>query len=186
MIQEWTANAGKQVVPPTAAIIKAYEDISGYNPGDPSSDHGAVEIDVLNHWRRTGIAAHRVAAYVKLTPGDHEHVKAAVNLFGGCYIGVLLPKTAQTQEMWDVPPRGPAGDGAPGSWGGHAVPVVGYDEAGLTVVTWGALKAMTWNFWAAYCDEAYAVLSTDFLDNGKTPQGFDIATLRTDLQQLAG
>jgi hypothetical protein len=186
MIEEWTANAGNQVIPSDVAIVKAYESITGYNPNDPSTDHGAVEIDVLNYWRRTGIAGHKVAAYVKLTPGNLDHIKAAANLFGGCYIGLALPKTAQTQDVWDVPPGGPHGDGAPGGWGGHAVPVVGYDGTGPTVVTWGALKTMTWNFWTAYCDEAYAILSLDFFNNGKDPQGFDMTTLSADLQQVIG
>ena len=40
-----------------------------------------------------------------------------------------------------------SGDDAPGSWGGHAVDVVGYDDAGLTVVSWGALLRASWDFW---------------------------------------
>ena len=32
--------------------------------------------------------------------------------------------------------------GQPGSWGGHAVPVVAYDVRGITWVTWGALQPM--------------------------------------------
>ena len=69
----------------------------------------------------------------------------------------------------------------PGSWGGHAVDVVGYDEAGLTVVTWGALKRMTWAFWGRYGDEAWCVLSPDFLADGRSPQGFDLEALQRDL-----
>jgi hypothetical protein len=66
--------------------------------------------------------------------------------------------------MWSVPPSGTGGDGAPGSWGGHAAP------RSLTVVTWGALQTMTWGFWAPDRDEAYAILSPDYLKQkgGKT------------------
>jgi hypothetical protein len=47
-------------------------------------------------------------------------------------------------------------------------------------VTWGALQQMTWLFWEAYCKEAYAVVSADYLTTKKTtPQGFN-------LEQFAG
>jgi hypothetical protein len=66
------------------------------------------------------------------------------------------------------------------------VPVVAYDAHGLTVVTWGALKRMTWGFWQAYCDEAYALLSPDFLNaSGVAASGFDLAQLNADLKTVA-
>jgi hypothetical protein len=113
----------------------------------------------------------------------------SVYMFEGCYIGVQLPKSAQAQtqnqQPWSVPPGGPKGDGAPGSWGGHAIPVVAYDSRGVTVVTWGALQIMTWSFWETYCDEAYAILSTDYIDGKKkAPQGFSLQQLQADLADL--
>ena len=70
--------------------------------------------------------------------------------------------------------RPDTGPGAPGSWGGHAVNVVAYDTQGLTVITWGAPLRMTWTFWNTYCDEAYALLSKDFVSKAtkKAPVGF--------------
>jgi hypothetical protein len=66
--------------------------------------------------------------------------------------------------------------------------VVAYDSRSLTVVTWGALQTMTWGFWAAYCDEAYAILSPDYLKQkgGQTvaPSGFNLAQLQEDLADL--
>lgn len=187
LIEEWTSNATREVVPPDSAIIAAYSAVSGYDPQTGNNDNGAVELDVLNYWRHTGIANHNIDAYVALEPGNHDHVRAAVYIFGGCYIGVQLPLTAQGQRVWSVPPGGTQGNGAPGSWGGHAVPVVAYDSLGLTVVTWGQLKRMTWGFWAAYCDEAYAVLSEDFVNANKVAaNGIDLTALRADLQQVTG
>jgi hypothetical protein len=53
------------------------------------------------------------------------------------------------------------------------------------VVTWGALKSMSWQFYDAYADEAYAVLSEDFLGaSGGTVAGFDLAQLKADLASL--
>ena len=190
LIMEWTANAGKQTVTPTdQQIIAAYSAITGYSPVTGANDNGANEVDVLNYWRQTGIAGDQIGGYVALEPANHTHVMDSVYMFEGCYIGLQLPKTAQAQtqnnQPWSVPPSGTGGDGAPGSWGGHAVPVVAYDTRGVTVVTWGALQIMTWSFWATYCDEAYAILSTDYINGNKqAPQGFSLQQLQADLTDL--
>jgi hypothetical protein len=190
LIMEWTANAkGKMVTPTDKQIVTAYSAITGYNSTTGANDNGANEVDVLNYWRQTGIASHKIGAYMALEPSNHTHIMDSVYIFGGCYIGVQLPTSAQAQtqnhQPWSVPPGGPTGDGKPGSWGGHAIPVMAYDARGVTVVTWGALQVMTWSFWAAYCDEAYAILSTDYLSGKKTtPQGFNLAQLQADLADL--
>ncbi len=143
-IEEWTTDAGSPVIVPDPEIIAAYSAVSGYDPATGRPDGGANELDALNYWRQTGIGGHQIRAYVALEPGNHEHVRDAVAIFGNCYIGLAMPVTAQTQRVWSVPPNGAVGPGAPGSWGGHAVPVVAYNARELTVVTWGALKRMTW------------------------------------------
>jgi len=190
LLMEWTANAGKKMVTPTdKQIIAAYSAITGYNPTTGANDNGANEVDVLNYWRQTGIAGHKIAAYMSLEPSNRTHIMDSVYLFEGCYIGVALPISAQAQtqnhQPWSVPPGGTTGDGKPGSWGGHAVPVVAYDSRGVTVVTWGALQQMTWSFWDAYCDEAYAILSNDMFNGKKaTPAGFSLQQLQADLADL--
>ncbi|MHB2025390.1 MAG: hypothetical protein ACYCPQ_01935 [Elusimicrobiota bacterium] len=186
-IQQWTANAGKEQTPSNQAILSAYEAVSGYNPNDPNSDVGAVVLDVLNYWRKIGVAGHKIGAFVSVEVANPDHIRQAVWIFGGAYLGLQMPISAQKQNVWAVPPDGPAGDGTPGSWGGHAVEIAGYGPKGVLVVTWGALKWMTWGFFQAYCDEAYAILSNDFLKNGKTPNnGLDIAALKADLLAVTG
>jgi len=190
LLMEWTANAGKKMFTPTdKQVVAAYSAITGYNPTTGANDNGAVEIDVLNYWRQTGIAGHKIGAYVALEPSNHNHIMDSVFIFEGCYIGLQLPISAQAQtqnhHVWSVPPGGPTGDGKPGSWGGHAVPVVAYDSRGVTVVTWGDLQRMTWSFWETYCEEAYAILSSDYLTKKKTsPQGFKLEQLQADLHDL--
>ncbi len=185
-IEEWTTDVGDPVIVPDATIVAVYSVVSGYDPKTGQHDVGANELKVLNYWRQQGIGGHTIRAYAALEPGNLDHVRDAVFLFGNCYIGLAMPLSAQTQAIWSVPPGGPACQGAPGSWGGHAVPVVAYDPQGLTVVTWGALKRMTWGFWSAYCDEAYALLSDDFLTSDKTPAGIDLASLEQDLAEVTG
>jgi len=187
MIQEWTAYTEKLFTPATEEIVRAYSAVSGYDPETGRKDRGAAALDVLNHWRQIGIAGHKIEAYVGLEPKNHMHIQDSVYLFGNVYLGLALPKSAKNQTAWSVPPYGPVGDGAPGSWDGHMVPVVGYDARGLTVVTWGELLRMSWSFLDTYSDEAYAVLSEDWITKTKrvTVKNFHMATLRRDLEEVA-
>jgi len=184
LIMEWTVDNNNLYTPPSADIISAYSQITGYDPQTGANDNGAAETDVLNFWRTTGISGRQIYAYAALEPGNHFNIQQAVYMFGGCYIGLALPQSAQTQTVWSVPPGGAIGSGAPGSWGGHAVPIIGYDQNSLTVVTWGDTKQMTWEFLDAYCDESYAIISLDFISNNQSPNGFDLATLQADLQDV--
>ena len=195
MIECWTANLGDAFTPTSAQVIAAYSAVSGYIVGNPATDNGAAELDVLNYWRQKGIAGHKIDAYAALDlhpsrgnePRGQECVKQAISLFGGAYIGLALPLSAQQQTVWDVPSLWSRlrNQDAPGSWGGHAVPVLAYDAEGLTCITWGAKKRMTWQFFAQYCDEAYAPLSRDWLNaQGTDPAGFDLAQLTADLATI--
>jgi hypothetical protein len=181
LIEGWSANASTELVPTDSAIITAYSAVSGYDPATGANDNGAYELDVLNYWRKQGIAGDRIYAYVSCEPRNHAHVKAGVYLFGGVYIGLALPLSAQNQAIWSVV-GGP--NSRAGSWGGHAVPVVSYDAHFLTVVTWGQLLKMTWGFWDKYCDESYAILSQDFINGGKAPNAIDWASLQKDLSSI--
>ena len=179
MIEAWTAAAtGTPVVVSERDVLVAFDHVKQVDPF--TGEEGAIELDVLRYWRKTGIGEHRVGAFARVSTADRELVRIAAYLFGGLYIGLALPLTAQRQDAWDWTGSltGPA---TPGSWGGHAVDVVAYDDTGLTIVTWGALKRMTWAFWDRYCDEAYCLISDDFLRNGRAPNGFDAAALRADL-----
>ena len=185
MIQAWTADVTKTpCVISDADVLALYEGACGYNPANPATDQGGFEPDVLNYWRANGVAGHKILAYADADPQNLTEVQQAAWLFGGLYLGIALPISAQSQVggIWDVV-AGP--NAAPGSWGGHAVPVVAYDQDGPTIVTWGALQKMTWAFFKAYCDEAHAVLSPDWIEaSGSDPTGFDLATLQKDLAEV--
>ena len=178
LIQAWTAAAGALVTPEDALIEEAYI------PGTGTEDTGRVELDVLNYWRSSGIAGDKIAAYVAVDPTNHDHLRAALYLFGGLYTGLGLPISAQKQAEWNLVGDGKTGDSAFGSWGGHAVPLVPFwDGEKLKIVTWGAIIEATLAFTDAYMDEVYAIISPDFLGaEGKTPQGFDLAALQADLE----
>ncbi len=189
LLMLWGAANKAPFVPSDDAILAAYSAITGYKPDDETTDHGAVELDVLNFWRQTGIAGHKIAAYAALTPVNTDEIKWAVQLFGGCYTGFALPLAAQGKDFWDCELPLPTGalnwQWAPGSWGGHAVPIVAYDDAGVTVITWGQRLKACWDFVEAYCEEAYAIIAPDW-DPAATiaPNGLDLQTLQNDLQKI--
>lgn len=173
------------LVIPDSDIVKAYSDVTGYNPSTGANDTGAAALDVLNYWRKNGVSGHTIFAYAKINVLNIPHVKYAIYMFGGAYLGLELPISAQTQDIWDVPPTGTAsGSGLAGSWGGHAVCAIGYDANYIYLISWGQIKKATWAFFTAYCDEAYVIISSDFAKSGKLPNGFDFTTLQADLAAL--
>jgi len=100
LIMEWTANAQAKIFTPSdQQIVDAYSAITGYNPVTGANDNGAVELDVLNYWRQNGIAGHKIQAFVALEASNHTHIMDGLWIFGGCYIGLSLPKTAQAQTQ---------------------------------------------------------------------------------------
>jgi hypothetical protein len=182
-IQVFTANTGSTITPPDATIENYYEQWDGYVAGNPSTDNGGVELDVLNDWQKQGFAGHALTAFADPRPANLDEVRQSIALFGGVYIGLNLPLTAQTQDVWDVVKHGGA-NAVPGSWGGHCVFVPKYDEKSFTCITWGELKTMTLAFWNKYCDEAHTLLAPDWLTAKGSPSGFDQAQLQSDLQAI--
>jgi hypothetical protein len=179
-VQVWSAGASAEVTLPDTQVLSYYEKWDGYNPKDPSTDQGGIELDVLNDWKKNGFDKHKLVAFADPAVASLEEIRQAIAIFGGVYIGLSLPITAQTQTVWDVVPGGGA-NAKPGSWGGHAVFVPAYDQNGFTCITWGQLKTMTVAFWKEYVDEAHALLSADWLAAKGSPSGFNLAELQSDL-----
>jgi len=196
MLNKFGQQLGEYTLP-DAAILQKYEQWCGYNPTDPSTDQGGIEIDVLNHWRNSTFWGHPLTIYADPNPNNLDHICQAINLFGGVYIGIALPVTAQSQTIWDVVPDAATNSNAiPGSWGGHAVYVPKYETDAngkkiFTIITWGMLLQVTEAFWlyndptnGPYIDEVHALIAPEFmsLKTGKSPEGFDLATLEADLK----
>ncbi|MGA2890321.1 MAG: hypothetical protein ABSE51_19935 [Terracidiphilus sp.] len=186
-IQVWSANAGSETTVTDSDIETAYEQWDGYDPSDPSTDQGGVELDVLNDWRKSGLAGHKLLAFAAANQANLDEIRQAIALFGGVYIGVSLPLTAQGQAEWIIAPDNGSGNAAAGSWGGHCVFVVGYDETTFTCISWGQLIKITLPFWQAYCDEAYALIGADWINTGgQAPSGLDASQLLGDLAIVTG
>jgi len=150
------------------------------------ADNGLVLLNSLNFWRRGWIAGgknYNIFAYAAIDTLDQEEIKASIYLLRGIYTGILLPNSAKNQQVWDVD-NGP--QGTPGSWGGHCVYIFSYDEEGLTCMTWGEQKKMTWGFFQKYCDEAFGIVDDrdSWVDPATNP--IDIAKLQQILSDITG
>lgn len=184
MIQNWTANAGKEVTPADSSVLRLYKH---FVRTPPPPDEGCNMLDVLEYWRKSGLRGkHKITAFAALEPRNHTQLRDAVYMFGSAYIGVALPDFAVGPDMlavpWQVPAKGPVGDAAPDPNNGHCIPAVAYDARNIYTVTWGELKPMSWGFYDAYADEAFAVLSPDWKTASGTPvDGFSFDTLERDL-----
>ena len=182
-VQVWTANVGEIVTLPDDTVQSYYQQWDGYVPGETNTDNGGVELDVLNDWQKNGFAGHMLSAFADPKAANLDEIRQSILLFGGVYIGLALPLTAQTQDVWDVVRLGGA-KAKPGSWGGHCVFVPKYDEKTFTCITWGELKTMTVAFWNKYCDEAHTLFGLNWMTDKGSPGGFDQAQLQTDLKSI--
>lgn len=181
----WTSNGQFRRLLTTEEVISFYSLVAGYSPDDTETDRGANMMDVLRSLRSVGIGAdkRRIEAYVKIDHRDVDHVKSAINLFGGVYVGADLPVSAETalekRQEWSIT------DDAAGAWGGHCMSASRYDRRGVTFRTWGKLQFADWSWWHAYVDECWAIVDQDWLrQDGLAPNGLNIGKLRTFLIAL--
>lgn len=177
--QVWTAATGAESTETDVEPLRLYEAVGGYNPNDPSTDQGAAEQDILQYWLKTGVpldgnqAPDKIAAFFEVDPRNTDDVKRVINECGVCYIGFDVPDDIDETpgSTWEY-------NADAGSQGGHAVVLVGYDADTVTLISWGALYKMTWEFFTKQTDEAYAVIDPSWLKDGNTPLGLTKAQLQ--------
>ena len=164
---------GKHKVMAEKSVEKIYFQLTG------GIDSGLAELDVLNYWRQNKVSGDEILAYVSLDTKNHTHLKQAIQMFGGVYLGFQCQQNCEEEFNAGKP-------WTPGKLtkDGHAVYAVGYDEKMLTVLTWGNIQKATYAWWDECVDEAYAILPPQAKDPDFAP-GFDIAQLQSDLADVA-
>jgi hypothetical protein len=185
-----TKEGGKPASFTTAGVLSDYSAGTGFDPhsgppGHNPTDKGSDVRAVLKYRRKTGIIdaaekRHKIGAFVKLEPKNLTHVYQALYLFQAVGIGIEFPGTAMEQfnegKPWSVVPGAQIE-------GGHYVCCVG-KRANIDIVTWGALQQMTVEFFEQYCDEAWVYISTEDLNKGEDPDGFNLTQLHADLEAV--
>lgn len=188
----WTAAAGRRVAFTTDSVLAVYSAVTGFNPdaGPPGAnptDQGSNVRAVLNYRRTTGMLAadgsrHRIAGYTALEPGNWGQLLEALYVFEAVGVGIQVPSSAMGQFQAGKPWTVVAGASIEG---GHYIPIIGRPGNRMAAcVTWGAVQQLTQAFYEKYCDEAWAILTTEDLAGGKTLEGLDLAQLQQDLAAL--
>lgn len=180
--QIWSLNASLEITELDSNVLALYEQATGYNPNDPNSDNGGIEQDVLKFLLNTGAPVgdglrDKIIAFVEVDPRNVDDVKRCINDCGVAYIGFdvpssLMPPDGNIASLWEVDHTNHNVEG------GHAIILVGYDNIGPYLISWGRKYQMTWEFFLTYTDEAYAIADNAWFNaTGKTPLDMDIATL---------
>lgn len=180
-IQQWTLYGQNMSVIMQASAVLALFQLTKAPGGD-----GAYLIDVMKFWMQkgvqTGYGLHKITGFAAIDPSNAAHVKCGIAWFGNVVVGLGLPLSAQTQDVWIVVSGAASGVG---SWGGHCVLLVGYDANWIYFVSWGRVMKMNWEFFDAYCDEAYVAITPDFAKPpGVAPSGFSLDVLRQRMKAL--
>lgn len=188
----WTRYAsGTEALFSDDQIQTGYSRVGGYVPGDPSTDNGCVMQDVLADQKKHGLVdtsgkVHKVAGYAAFgNPCDQVLLGQVLDVFGTVYTGINVQ-----QQMEDE-----FGAGQPWTWdpsgqvvGGHAVCLqrrLGSGDAPLEYVTWGALQPATLGFLAGAVEEAWAVVTQDWIAaNGTSVEGLDLRQLLADMRAV--
>jgi hypothetical protein len=123
-------------------------------------DYGLVLLDSLKCWRTRGWKAagenYTIHAFASVNVRNKVEVKRGIYFLGGVQLGVQIPSSAMAQfengMLWTIT------DVDSPIEGGHCVALTGYDDFGVTCVTWGEETKISWPWLSRYVDEAFAVI----------------------------
>jgi hypothetical protein len=191
MFGAWTRYAGGTEAVFTDDQVQAvYSRAGGYVPGDPTTDNGCVMADVLADLKTTGMIdagghVHKVAGFAALgNVADESLLGQVLDVFGSVYTGVSVQQHMEAEFAagqpftWDPDPAAQV-------IGGHCICLQrrhGSGGAPLVYVTWGALQPATTGFQAGAVEEAWAVVTEDWIKaNGLSVQGLDLHQLLADM-----
>ncbi len=137
LIQSWNAQTGESLpVPVDQQVVAQYLKLTG------GKDTGLVESQVLKRWMSSGLWDNKIVGYAPVNVHNLDSLKQAIAFFGGVYVGIQVPDNAQDQfragKPWTLDP----GWQQQSIEGGHAVPLLGYDDQYLYAITWGAVQPM--------------------------------------------
>ena len=187
-----THAAGSPVVFTEDDAVRFYSLATGYVRGNPASDQGGDEVQVLETWRLKGLdgnGAHAIAGWVHVDPTNVDLLRSIVWLFGGLYFGVELP------DAWTASPLNGFlwTPGAPDPNQGHCFVGLGASDAGIQVDSWGLMGTITYDAIAQLCSDSasgmlYAVLTKESLAAATklAPDSLDWAQMVADFDTIGG
>jgi hypothetical protein len=170
----WNGLIGHKKIMSEKSVIKTYFKLTS------GEDSGLSILNTLKYWHNRAINTEKIIVFAEINPKNHDHLKLAIELFGGVMLGMQVQKDAEKDfengTIW-----------TPGKLipdAGHCIYGVDYDKDTISMLTWGGIQKGNYA-WADCClDEAYAIISLETknisFDNGQ----FDEQTLLKDLQLI--
>jgi hypothetical protein len=192
----WLADVGESIPFSNVDVLRSYEGACGYVNGNPATDQGGNEQDVLDWFCKNGLLAdgsHKFTNSLYVDASKPLEVKQSHWLLRNSYWGMSLPdawiramSTMQDGDTWDVA-------GPPNPANGHCVAGQGHIKDGRYIIsTWGFEIYLTPAAAAMYAvsaagGECHAILGPDSISiaSGKAPNGFDASQLIADEQAIA-
>lgn len=165
-------------------VLQLYEQLGGYVRGDESTDQGTVLQDNLDFWRKEGVNGEKILFFGSLHPGSwlRPERQLALQAFGGLYLGLNLPQSAEEQfpEPWTYRRGSPF-------VGRHCVTqhgeLIGRNEVKLG--SWAKIVPASQNFLLHTVEEAWVAAHPDFIEaNGRNPSGIDLEGINEALASL--
>jgi hypothetical protein len=170
------ATAGSPLVVTDQEVISDYSAITGYDPSSPSTDQG-TDMPTALAWYKDD--------YCTLDIQNVEQVKAGMFLFGGAIIGFNVPQSMVDQLNAGVDPDWSYSPNDKPSGEGHCVVPLGYGRDGVALISWGKIYHTSWDFFLAWTDEAYCIVSPEWIKaSGVSPSGLDLNGLLADASHL--
>jgi hypothetical protein len=198
----WTGNAtGTPYLATTAQVTSNYSAITGYVPGNPSTDDGTDPVAALQWYASNAtpggppIAGALGFDYggVGVAGADQTLAMQGIDLLEGGWLTLGLPDawvtaipTMATGFVWDV--AGPANTA-----NGHDVQIIGYNATGIQIVTWDMEGSITWPAVALYVTQSagglgYFLLAPEEVAAASqdAPNGLNWSQLVADFPGLGG
>jgi hypothetical protein len=197
----WTGNTTGTALHVTLdQIVATYSAITGYQPGNPSTDMGTDPEVGFNYVIQNGLppSTDKPLAVLSLDATNKTELMQAIDLFEGCSFCIGLPdaivKNMPSGDgfVWDV------SLGAANMANGHAFlgdgyGMSGYNADGVQIDTWGLKGLLTWSAIAAWGTSSAGgrvdvLLSPSMIlkASGKSPTGMDWTSLVADFDAMGG
>ncbi len=178
----------------TPLVVEVYSAITGYVPGDDTTDNGTDPAQAYAYWKHHGLpwpdpsgktALHHILGLAQVLPHDGANLMRGIYEFDGAGLSLALPLAWQQMDIWDAggdPQKDP--NWQAGGWGGHQVLGVSYDSQHIAIITWGGIKLMTWRGWGTYGELALVAVTQDQIGSGVSETGLDLKALSADIGHL--
>jgi hypothetical protein len=176
LITAWNTESHEHdTIPGEQTVVEEYFKLTG------GQDTGLNEAEVLKTWQTKGLFGEKIAGYAPVNPRDLLQLHQAVAFYGGCYLGIECPASAQEQfangEPWTY-------EGSEVE-GGHCVVALGYGpNGGLHCATWGGIAVLEASFLAHYLEEAWCILPHQLVEAKGDALGVDLQALELDLARV--